>query len=482
MGTATYFSPEQAQGLPVDGRSDVYALGVVLYEMVTGVAPFTAESPVSVAYKHVRETAVLPTERNPDVPPDLERIIVTALSKEPGNRYQTADDMRADILRFRRGRPVVGAPAAALFGDAPTPAATAAVGITPAAAAAYGASTVATPRVDERGRVASVAPVPSKRRNTALVWALTILGLAAVIGAILYAAVKLSNDQATLSVPNEVTKKVADATSDLEAHHFKVTTTPVPSTTDPVDTVVSQDPAAGRNAKRGSTVTLSVSTGSASRTIPFDITTGRTAEDVTNELKTLGFVVEPKLQPNSAASGTVYDSQPKPGESAAVNSTVQIFVSTGPAPVAVPSVKGLKIDDATRQLELDGFTNLNTPIQEPSDTVQSGQVIRTDPPAGQTVALDTRINIYVSSGVQSVPVPGEVGKTESDATSDLTSKGFTVSKLHKVDDANIGIVLSQSPGENTQVQPKSQVVLTIGVASPVTTSTSSTTTTTTVGP
>src|SRR6185437_2011645 len=100
MGTATYFSPEQAQGLAVDGRSDVYALGVVLYELVTGVAPFTADSPVSVAYKHVREEAVAPTERNPDVPPDLERIILTALAKLPDNRYQTADDMRADILRF----------------------------------------------------------------------------------------------------------------------------------------------------------------------------------------------------------------------------------------------------------------------------------------------------------------------------------------------------------------------------------------------
>src|SRR3954454_3182097 len=114
MGTATYFSPEQAQGLPVDGRSDVYALGVVLYEMVTGVAPFTAASPVSVAYKHVREEVVLPSERNPDVPPDLEHIIVTALAKAPENRYQTADDMRADILRFRRGRPVIGSPVVAL--------------------------------------------------------------------------------------------------------------------------------------------------------------------------------------------------------------------------------------------------------------------------------------------------------------------------------------------------------------------------------
>ncbi len=327
--------------------------------------------------------------------------------------------------------------------------------------------------------MATVAPIARKRRNTWLVWVLTILGLAAVIGAILFAAIKLSDNQATVPVPNEVTKKVADATRDLESHHFKVTTTPVASAVVAVDTVVSQDPAAGRNAKRGSTITLSVSTGSASKTIPFDITTGRTAADVTNELKGLGFLVDPKLQPNSAASGTVYDSQPKPGTTAPIPSTVTIFISTGPAPVAVPTVKGLKIDDATRQLELDGFTNLNTPIQEASDSVPSGQVIRTDPAAGQTVPLDTRINIYVSSGAQSVSVPGEVGKTEADAKADLQSKGFTVATLRTPDDANVGIVVKQSPDENTQVQPKSQVVLTIGVASSGSSSTSSSTSTTT---
>jgi len=106
MGTATYFSPEQAQGLPVDGRSDVYSLGVVLYEMVTGGAPFTGDSPVAVAYKHVREDPVAPSQRNAEVPHDLEQIIMTALAKDPGHRYQTADDLRADLLRFRRGRPL----------------------------------------------------------------------------------------------------------------------------------------------------------------------------------------------------------------------------------------------------------------------------------------------------------------------------------------------------------------------------------------
>ena len=117
MGTATYFSPEQAQGLPVDGRSDVYSLGIVLYEMVTGVAPFSGDSPVAVAYKHVREAPVPPSRRNPDIPPDLEQIILTAMAKEPDLRYQSADDLRADLLRFRRGRPLAAAPVTALIAD-----------------------------------------------------------------------------------------------------------------------------------------------------------------------------------------------------------------------------------------------------------------------------------------------------------------------------------------------------------------------------
>ena len=119
MGTATYFSPEQAQALPVDGRSDVYSLGVVLYEMVTGVVPFTGDSPVAVAYKHVRETPTVPSQRNPDVPEPLEQIILTALAKDPDDRYQTADDMRADLLRFRRGRPLAAAPVTALVAEVP---------------------------------------------------------------------------------------------------------------------------------------------------------------------------------------------------------------------------------------------------------------------------------------------------------------------------------------------------------------------------
>jgi serine/threonine-protein kinase len=481
MGTATYFSPEQAQGLPVDGRSDVYALGVVLYEMVTGVAPFTGDSPVSVAYKHVREEVVVPSERNPDVPADLEHIIVTALAKAPENRYQTADDMRSDILRFRRGRPVVGAPLTALAVDHPTPAATEAVRTTSgvgagAAAAAYGA-TVVTPRVDDRGRITGATPIPRKRRNTALVWILTLVGLAAVVGAILFAAVKLGGSQATVTVPNEVTKKVGVAQQDLTNNHLRATVQRVNNATVPVDVVVRQDPAAGKSASRGSNVTLFVSSGTATKVIPFDITTGRTAEDVSAELTALGFVVKRQDASNGAPVGNVFDSLPKPGATAPVGSDVTILVSSGPAPVAVPRVKGLTQDEAGRQLEQAGFTNLN-PVQEASDTVNTGQVVRTDPPAGQTVPLDTRINIYVSTGKQKVQLPGEIGKTEADARADLVAKGFNVSTLNRIDDANVGKVVDQSPAAGTQVEPNSTVVLTIGIPSSTPTSTTSTTSST----
>jgi beta-lactam-binding protein with PASTA domain/tRNA A-37 threonylcarbamoyl transferase component Bud32 len=486
MGTATYFSPEQAQGLAVDGRSDVYALGVVLYEMITGVAPFTADSPVSVAYKHVREEPMRPSERTADVPPDLEQIIMAALVKLPENRYQTADDMRADLLRFRRGRPVVGVPVAGLAVEAPTPGATEAVRATPAAAAAaaaYGASTVVNPRVDARGRMTGIQPVARPRRNTALVWILTLLGLAAVIGAILFAAIKLGGAQGTVTVPNEVTKKVDVAQQELENAHLKPSIQQVPDATVPVDVVVRQDPAAGKSASRGSTVTLFVSTGASEKQVPFGIT-GRTLADVARELKALGFGVATKGQPNAAPKGIVFNSIPNPGADAPVGSTVTLLVSAGPARVGVPQVKGLSVDQATQQLEQQGFTNLGSPIQENSATVASGAVTRTDPPAGKAVAVDTRINIYVSSGAQKVTVPSEVGKTESAAKDDLESKGFTVSTVNQFDDANVGKVVAQNPDQGSQVNPNSNVVLTIGVKSP-TTSTSPTTaptTTTSSGP
>src|SRR5205085_8291652 len=110
LGTATYFSPEQAQGESVDARSDIYSLGVVMYEMLTAHPPFAGETPVAIAYKHVKETPVPPSQLNADVPQAVDAIVMKCLAKNPANRYETADELVEDIERFRSGRPVEATP------------------------------------------------------------------------------------------------------------------------------------------------------------------------------------------------------------------------------------------------------------------------------------------------------------------------------------------------------------------------------------
>ncbi len=475
MGTATYFSPEQAQGLPVDGRSDVYSLGVVLYEMVVGVAPFTGDSPVAVAYKHVREDAVPPSQRNSDVPHDLEQIILTALAKDPDRRYQTADDMRADLLRFRRGRPLAATPVTAIVAETPT-----GTQATPAAAAAaYGAAapTVATPRVDERGRYAA-AQYPRKRRNTGLVTLLTVLGLAAIVALILLAASRLGGVQGKVTVPDETGKSVDAATRDLQDNHLVPVVRRVTDANHPVDSVVSQNPSGGTSVTRNSSVTLVVSNGAVQRQIPNDIV-NKAVADATKELQAAGFRVKTQPQASDAIdSGNVIDSNPHPGTQAPLNSVVTLIVSSGPAPQALPDVSGIPFDQALQQLTQAGFTNVSQ-LTEVSDTVARGLVTRTDPKAGSKVSPTTPIKVYVSSGQQTIAVPEERGQNAFAATRDLESKGFTVTTLEQVTTSgNVGKVIDQNPAPGTQVPPGSTVVLTVGVSASTTTTTGGVTTTT----
>jgi serine/threonine-protein kinase len=295
------------------------------------------------------------------------------------------------------------------------------------------------------------------------------------VAAILYAATKLGDAQSTVSVPNVVRKNVAVATQELQNAHLAPSVQHVSSGA-PVDTVVSQDPPAGKDVSRGSTVKLLVSGGPATKPIPSDII-GKTADAATLELTAAGFKVTPKEQSNTADKGTVFDTSPKPGAAAPVGSNVTIFVSSGPAPVPVPQVKGLTVNDATQQLEASGFTNINTPVEESSSSVAAGQVTRTDPPAGKSVPINTRITIFVSRGAPTVTMPSVIGETKAQAKADLEAKGFTVQTLNTLDAANAGRVVDQRPAPGTQVAPNSNVVLTIAIAPAPSTTQPSTSTT-----
>jgi eukaryotic-like serine/threonine-protein kinase len=449
MGTATYFSPEQAQGLPVDGRSDVYALGVVLYEMVTGVAPFTGDSPVSVAYKHVREDVVPPSQRNPEIPPDLEQVIMTALAKNADERYQTADDLRADLLRFRRGRPL--APVTAMVAQVPT-------GATPAQAAA----TMATPVVDDRGRQVDAPTYARKKRNPALITVLVLLGLVAVILLILWAASTLGDSEDTVTVPDVVGKTVTEAQKTLTDAHLGFEIERQVNAAVEVDHVISQDPGPG-DARRNTTVKLIVSDGAEQVDIPADII-GKPEAEATAQLQALGFQVKPEQKVSEQVdAGLVIDSDPAAGTSAGKGAAITLFISSGKAPTEIPNVAGLSLDQAGQLLAQRGFLNVQ-PKSESSTTVSRNDAIRTEPAAGQKVPLDTPITIIYSSGPPTVAVPPVVGDAVADARAELEAAGFTVSTLNVTDAENVNKVVSQDPGAGTQAAKGSNVVLRVGVA------------------
>jgi eukaryotic-like serine/threonine-protein kinase len=471
MGTATYFSPEQAQGLPVDGRSDVYSLGVVLYEMATGVVPFTGDSPVAVAYKHVREEPVRPTERNAAIPTDLEQIILTAMAKDPDLRYQTADDLRSDLLRFRRGRPLAAGPVTALVAEMPTTAVAAAAGTGAVTAAATLANPVA---VDERGRQV-VGPEYKKRRwNPWLVTLLTLLGLTAIVLAILALSSAFGSDEEKVAVPNVVGKTLSQATTELNNAHLSPEIEQVPNETVKTNVVFEQDPKSGDKVKKSTTVHLKVSSGIGPVKIP----------DVTNQpvdaaRKTLtdnhlDVIVGDPAPSSTIAKGNVVSTDPPAGTTVAAGSNITIVPSAG---IPVPNVLNLPQDQAAQTLQDAGF-NVQT-FTEQSDTVAEGLVTRTDPPPNTASTRGATVKMFVSTGSNKVTVPEVRGQTLVNAGQTLTAQGLKWTMVETVSTpGNAGKVLDQNPTAGTRVAPGTTVVLTIGIAPQTTTSAAPTTTTT----
>jgi serine/threonine-protein kinase len=452
MGTATYFSPEQAQGLPVDGRSDVYSLGIVLYEMTTGSAPFTGDNPVSVAYKHVREPIPRPSERVAGVPPDLERIILTCLAKDPADRYQSADDLRADLLRFRRGQAIQGGP------------------VTARVAALDATSTVtATPLP----MGAPTAPPRDRKWTVALVVALIVV-LVAGIGYLVYTVLQGGDDTGTVTVENVVLQQEAVARRTLEAQGLEVRVVRRANDQLASGIVVSQDPKAGTKIDRGSRVVLTVSDGKGSK--PVEDVAGETLEDAQRTLEAQGFTVVVEHEPSETVDeGRVIRTDPEAGVKTPVGDPVTVVVSSGPAPVSVPDVVGQDQVAAAQTLGSAGFKVERS--TQASSSVAAGVVISQDPAAGTGARRGDTVRIVVSSGPEEVSVPSVVGQSQSSAINALTDAGFKVSvQMVASSPGNVGKVIAQSPGGGSSASRGSTVTITVGAA------TASTTTTSTTGP
>ncbi|MBA3304006.1 MAG: Stk1 family PASTA domain-containing Ser/Thr kinase, partial [Acidimicrobiia bacterium] len=395
MGTATYFSPEQARGETVDARTDVYSLGVVLYEMLTGRPPFSGDNPVSVAYKHVQETPRAPRQLNPDIPVALEAVTLKAMAKDPDARYATAEELRADLRRFRSSQPVTAPTVAAVTAQPPTEA-------TQAVGSSLGATT-AVP-VDRGTRVVRQVEdtyprddAPRERRSSAgfTLALLSLLGVLAVLLFLFSRSLGLGGGGTTedVEVPSVISLPAAEASRLLDERGLDAEITEEPNEQVPAGVVFAQDPAAGVNVREGATVQLRVSAGAPPVTVPSVV--GLNLADAVSELEGRGLVVDVRpTESEDRPEGEVLSQEPDAGEEVESGSTVVLEASSGPPLVPVPDVVGLTSNQAGVELGRAGF---EVSFQEEASTEPQGQVLRTDPPADTELATGEEVRVFTST-------------------------------------------------------------------------------------
>ena len=473
VGTAQYLSPEQARGAPVDESSDLYSTGIVLYELLTGTVPFTGETPVEIAMKHLSQTPDAPSTRRPDIPHDLDLVVLRALAKEPADRYRTAAELDRDLELVARGDPVgteTEAAATMVLAGAGAMDATAATRV----AAPLAGSTGGTYGGDERYR-AYDGPV---RRRSPWPWVLGILAVAALGlgGWLLYDNVQKQIDEGKPLVVQQYTGIVESRAVDLIlGDGFEPKVRRVANGDQPAGIVYEQSPVEGTGLAKGGIVTILVSTGKKSVDVPGVV--GKQLTDAVATLTRAGLVAKSVGVPSDKPSGTVTAQDPRAGTSLVEGATVRINYSTGPKQVAVPPVVGLDYSTALQQLQAAGFAVGRTDVESDQP---AGIVVSQVPSGSSTATKGSTVNLSVSNGPQTTPLPDVSGQTEADAKATLKAAGFKVTVTQQETDVETfdGIVISQDPPGNTQQDPNTVVTLFVGAYVPpaVTTTTATTTT------
>jgi serine/threonine-protein kinase len=375
VGTAQYLSPEQARGESVDSRSDVYSTGCLLYELLTGRPPFVGDSPVSVAYQHVREFAPPPSTLDPELPPEVDAIVMKALTKSVEDRYQSAAAMRADIERFLAGKPVV----------AP---------VVPA-----GGATAADPPTAIFSPVQDVEEEPERRKRwpliVTLVSTVVLIAVAVVLGQVL-----LSSSPEEKTVPQVVNMTQAQAEKLITDADLEVGTISQAASDDvPKGRVIAQDPDALSSLTVGGGVDLTVSTGRPAVVVPYVI--GDDKEEARQTLLAAGLKVKTVKEKSDATRDTVIRTTPNAADSVSTGSLVTVYYSAGP--VEVPSVVGLAEGDARKRLQDAGFKA--EPVIDTTTVAQKGTVLKQSPEAFTSQPQGTTVVITVSGYVEPTPTP-----------------------------------------------------------------------------
>ncbi|RHA37149.1 Stk1 family PASTA domain-containing Ser/Thr kinase [Cellulomonas rhizosphaerae] len=452
IGTAQYLSPEQARGETVDARSDLYSAGCLLFELLTGRPPFVGDSPVSVAYQHVREPAPVPSTLASDVPDSLDRITLKALAKERDSRYSTAAEFRSDLEAVLRG----GAVAAPAVGT-----------IVPAVAAAEATQVLAPqapitqalpPTQPPWGTtgLAEVATVPEdeERKRPWLIWLLVAIAVLAVAGivALLIANANKEKEPETVTVPTLVGKTETEAKNLLQELNLVYKGEQGTSDSIPEGSVISSLPAEGATATVGDTVTVTISTGTGKVTVP-DVT-GKSVQEASDILTGLGLTIDPTQKSDDNPKydeGQVTKTDPEADASVDSGTAVQLSVSTGL--VDVPSFVGKDQKEATDKLNND--LNMRPVVREKETADEKpGTVLSQD--RDGLLKQGTQITLEVAVAPTNAVVPDDlIGMTYDDAVKAIKEAGITGTPTRvdePSDDVEAGRVLYTDPGPGTQVE------------------------------
>ena len=412
IGTAQYLSPEQARGETVDARSDLYSTGCLLYELLAGRPPFVGDSPVSVAYQHVREAPVPPSQLDPELTPEIDAVVLKALAKDPDDRYQSAGEMRADIARLLSGEQTTaqrttavvplaaGAMAAAAY-DTPTHVA--------------GPPTALPPQEVEEAEYEEEEPQKSRVGLAILIAALIVLALG-LGGWALYRVLNPPNTVTMVEVPSVLGYTEQQARDQLTANNLQVEVKKESGDKESKGTITAQDPVGSTEVAENSTVTITLNEGPKTGTIP-DGLVGQDVDEVKNALDELKFsnvnTVAAKSEDSDTQPGEVISISPKEGSAVPLDSKITVRYATGKS--EVPNFEGLTRGAAIREARDAGFGEPQ--FSERESSKPAGTVIAQSPDAGATVDRDTRIQLTLATAPPPPPPPTTEQPTESPTAS-----------------------------------------------------------------
>jgi serine/threonine-protein kinase len=447
MGTPHYLSPEQAQGFDVTTVSDLYSIGVMLYEALTGRVPFEADSAVAVAMKQVSQAPQRPSSINPQISPALDAVVMRALEKEPGQRFQSADAFIAALDAALRD-PGGGAGNTAAFAPLPP--------------------VVATPEEALADEADPEEEQARRRRIWMLVAAAVLIGL--LVGFI------LTRDTST-EVPEVTGNQLNVAIALLQQNGFSVGDINRVEREAPANTVLEQDPAASPPANEAALdcafltlfcskpkVMLTVSAGPGSAKVPS--TAGLEVEEAEGKLEDAGFKTGVEtVHSEGTKEGLVISSAPSGGETATKGTSVLLRVSSGPKLVPVPVLVGTQRSVAVQQIRGRGFTPSVEEVESPKP---SGQVIRQAPSAGSQLPPGSSVSIAVSKGEKQAKAPNVIGKLRAEAVEAIRAAGLApeVSEQQTEVPSQVGRVTDQFPPPGSELEPGSTVTLVVGKAVP----------------